>query len=199
MTIHENTIVYGRLCRALERLIKCDQFAKLIPEVRTNLVYAKVNANTPDDVLAVEGRITVVEGRPHPSGRPRFGASSHLARLILEVMKTKPEHNFGIKYRSCINFAFNDDIEEFLLRYVEEMGFRSVVVDRANEPDEVKTEEGASMGWKVQEAVRLAGGDIPKLIGDRGGMGKEPVFVLLGEHPLEVVNEVCEMAGELYG
>ena len=74
----------GRLCLALDQIEECREFASLIPEVRSNLVYAKKGARTRDDVLAVDGRITVVQGMPRAAGKPRFGASSHMARLLIE-------------------------------------------------------------------------------------------------------------------
>jgi hydroxymethylpyrimidine/phosphomethylpyrimidine kinase len=73
--------MYGRMAVALNILEGCQEFASIIPEVRTNLAYARANAKTRYEVLAIDGRITVVNGWPHAAGKPRFGASSHMARL----------------------------------------------------------------------------------------------------------------------
>jgi len=166
----------------------CKEFSPLIPEVRTNLVYSRPNPGSPEDVLAVDGRITVVGGMPHAAGRPRFGASSHMARLIMEVMKRDPA------YRAGVNFANDSRLAEWLEGYAAEKGWTYSVIDRRKEPDEIKEMEGSSMPWKVSEAIEAAGGRIPKLFYETGAVGKEPVTVLIGRDPLEVVREVCEIA-----
>lgn len=78
--------VLGCLLQALHKLEKSSPFAKLIPEVRVNLAYALPNAETPEDVAGIEGRITVVNGQPKASGSPQFGASDHMARAILQIL-----------------------------------------------------------------------------------------------------------------
>ena len=75
------------ITRALEIIQNSNQFAELIPEVRSNLVMAKKNAFTINDVAGVPGRITTVNGKAKAFMKPDWGASSHMARLILEVMK----------------------------------------------------------------------------------------------------------------
>jgi len=60
----------GKMALALDLIERCSEFTALIPEVRTNLVYTLPNAKTRDDVLAVEGRISVVNGLPHAAGKP---------------------------------------------------------------------------------------------------------------------------------
>jgi predicted fused transcriptional regulator/phosphomethylpyrimidine kinase len=76
MTIEEDIEMYGRMFIALEQIEGCQEFAALIPEVRTNLVYARPNSKSRYDVLAIDGRITVVNDMPHGAGKARFGASS---------------------------------------------------------------------------------------------------------------------------
>ena len=90
--------------KALVIIQNSDDMAELIPEVRSNLVMARKDASSIDDVVGVPGRITTVKGRPRAFMKPEFGASSHMARLILEVMKHDP------KRRSAINLRYNRDI-----------------------------------------------------------------------------------------
>ncbi len=86
----------GKMYQALEIIENCQEFASIIPEVRTNLVYSKENPQIPDDVLAIDGRITVVNGMPKAAGKPKFGASSHMARFIIECNKIDPSIKAGI-------------------------------------------------------------------------------------------------------
>jgi hydroxymethylpyrimidine/phosphomethylpyrimidine kinase len=68
------------------------------------------------------------------------------------------------------------------------------MIDRRDEPGEIRITEGLSMQWKVAEAVRAAGGRVPKIICDAGGMGKEPVCTIVGNEPVSVAREMCGIA-----
>jgi thiamine-phosphate diphosphorylase len=177
---------------ALDRIEACREFVSLIPEVRSNFVYAKEHASGRDDVLAVDGRITVVHHMPHAAGKPRFGASSHMARLLIEIRKVDPS------LRAGIDFANNPGLAAWLEQYCHERGWIFSVIDRRNEPEEIKSAEGASMPWKVGEAVRAAGGKAPKIFYETGAVGKEPVSVLVGHDPLEVADQICTLAQEYH-
>jgi hydrogenase maturation factor/predicted fused transcriptional regulator/phosphomethylpyrimidine kinase len=190
MKLDERIEIYGKMSLALEYIESCKEFASLIPEVRTNLVYAKTNPKTPEDVLAVEGRITVINGMPHAAGRLKFGASSHMARLIIEINRNDPS------IRAGINFACNPVLIKWLERYCEKKGWVFSVIDRSKEPEEVKQVEGASMPWKVKETIRAAGGRVPKVFYEAGAVGKEDLTVLLGKDPIEVAMDTCELAKE---
>jgi hydrogenase expression/formation protein HypE len=188
MRTDEQVEMYGRMCVAVDRLEGSREFAALIPEVRTNLVYAAEGAQTPDNVLAIDGRITVRSGMPHAAGKPRFGASSHMARLLIELMRVDPS------YRAGINFANDPEIAEWLDEYCRRRGWTFSVIDRSREPDEIRDAERASMPWKAAEAIRAAGGNVPKVFYETGAVGKEPVTVLVGSDPIQVVEEAIEIA-----
>lgn len=188
MDINEKIEMYGKMHIALECLEGCREFASLIPEVRANIVYAKPNPETVGDVLGIDGRITVLNGIPRAAGKARFGASNHMARLIIELNKVDPS------VRAGINFANNPDIAKWLEDYAKSKGWIFSVIDRGNEPNEVKQEEGASMPWKASEAIRVAGGRVPKIFYETGAVGKEPVSVLVGSEPVEIAKEMSEIA-----
>jgi hydroxymethylpyrimidine/phosphomethylpyrimidine kinase len=180
--------MYGKMSIALDQIEQCNEFASLIPEVRSNLVYARKDARTREDVLAIDGRITVVSHLPHAAGKPRFGASSHMARLIIEIQKYDPS------IRAGIDFVNTPDLTQWLAEYCKKNDWTFSVIDRRNEPEDIKQEEGASMPWKVQEAVRAAGGKTPGIFYETGAIGKEPVSVLVGKDPLEVADRICTIA-----
>ena len=73
------------------------------------------------------------------------------------------------------------------------------MIDRNREPEEIKETEGASMPWKVAEAIRAAGGRPPKIFYETGAVGKEPVSVLVGKDPIEVSEQICEIARLYHG
>lgn len=184
----EEVEMFGRMIMALQHIEGCKDFRLLIPEVRTNLVYAKPGAKGIDEVLGIDGRITVVNAAPHAAGRLRFGASSHMARLIIELNRRDPS------VRAGINFAAHPEFIEWLERYCEGKGWIFSYVDRSGEPVDLREVEGRSMPWKVQEVIKNAGGRVPKVFYETGGVGKEDVAVLVGRDPIEVAKQVCEIA-----
>lgn len=188
MEKYEEIEMFGKMYVALQYLEECKEFKSLIPEVRTNLVYAKSNPTSIEDVLGVDGRITVVEGTPRAAGKLRFGASNHMARLILELNKIDPA------IRAGINFICTPDLVKFLEEYCREKGYIFSFIDRSKEPDEIREKEGKSISWKVKEAVRNAGGKIPKIFYETGAVGKEDLTVIVGEEPIEVAKEACNIA-----
>jgi hydroxymethylpyrimidine/phosphomethylpyrimidine kinase len=173
---------------ALGEIESCREFTTLIPEVRTNMVFAHPHAKTPEDVMAVDGRITIVNSMPRAAGRVRFGASGHMARLVIELMKT------DLSVRAAIDFANPPGFSGWLSGYCTEQGWVTAMIDRKTEPAGLRETEGSSMQWKAQEAVRVAGGIVPKIICDAGGMGKEPVCIIVGNEPIRVARDVCGIA-----
>lgn len=178
----------GRMMIALEEIEACREFVSLIPEVRTNMVFAQPHAKNSDEVMAVDGRITITNGMPRAAGRIRFGASSHMARLIIELMKTDPS------VRAGIDFANPSGFSDWLSDYCTKQGWVSTMIDRKAEPAKLRIAEGSSMQWKAAEAVRAAGGRVPKIICDAGGIGKEPVCIIVGNEPIGVAQDLCEIA-----
>lgn len=189
----EETIeMQGRMKIAVEMIENCRPFALLVPEVRTNFVYCRDAPKDRMDVLAVEGRITVVGGMPRASGPIRYGASSHMARFMIRVHEAFPS------IRAGINFANDPKLTRFLEEYCRQRGWLLVPIDRSHEPDEIKEAEEASMPWKAGEVIRLSAGRPPKVIYENGAVGKEPVTALLGSDPIEVAREMCELANAYF-
>ena len=180
-------MVPGNLAEAVEMLRNCPEFSHLVPEVRVNLVYALPEAKTPEEVAAIDGRITVVRGLPHASGMPQWGASDHMARLIIEVRRYDPAINAGI------NFKCDKTLIEVVKEYCSEQGILFGWIDRSQEPAEVTEQDGTSMPWKIKYLASNYGG-IPRLFYEGEGWGKEPLFVALGTDAVEVVGIAIEIA-----
>lgn len=179
--------VLGNLVSAVTMLQSCPEFTPLIPEVRVNLAYALPGAKTPQQVAAVEGRITAVGGMPHTSGIPAWGASDHLARRILEVRKYETEIN------AAINFKCDRVIIEVVQRYCSQRGLLFGWLDRSEEPQDIMESDGASMPWKIKQLVKKYGA-LPRLFYEGASCGKEPLFLALGKDAVEVASMVIEIA-----
>ncbi len=188
MDLSEKIDMTGRLYLGLEQIESCMEFSALIPQVRTNFVYASKESTDPEDVLAVDGRITIVDKYPKAAGKIKFGASHYMAYLILEIRKADPE------IRCAIDFANSPEIVDFLKDYCKEKGWIFSGIDRHLEPESIREQERASMPWKITEAIKAAGGKVPKVFYETGAAGKEPVSILVGKDPLEVAEQICELA-----
>jgi len=184
----EKDVILGNLVRAVQILESSEYFGLLMPEVRVNLVYSMENATSPKDVAGIDGRITLVSGRVKAAGYPKFGASDHMARLIIEVRK------YDRRYRAGINFAWTPEISTFLEEYCKKMGWDYAGIDRSLEPKEFSSVEGMSMPWKIKTLVEMCGGKVPKIFYEGPGLGKEPLTVLLGKDAVEVATDVVEIS-----
>ena len=179
--------ILGNLAQAVNNLQGCREFSRLMPEVRVNLVYALPGAVSGRQVAAVDGRITVVRGYPFASGSPDWGASDHMARLIIEARKYNPGVNAGI------NFKCNSEIIILVKKYAMENNLVFGWIDRTREPADVSARDGSSMPWKIKQLVDKAG-RLPDIFYEGDGWGKEPLFVLLGIDAVSVVKNATDIA-----
>jgi predicted fused transcriptional regulator/phosphomethylpyrimidine kinase len=183
----ERDVILGNIAAAINKLEKCADFALLIPEVRVNLAYALPGAKSRRDVAAIDGRITAVRGFPHAAGFPAFGASDHMARLIIEVRKYTPQINAGI------NFKYDKTVEDIAREYCSEQQWLFGWIDRSREPAEVVQQDGTSMPWKIKDLVTRSKGT-PRLFYEGEGWGKEPLFVAIGNDAVEVTQIAIAIA-----
>jgi hydroxymethylpyrimidine kinase / phosphomethylpyrimidine kinase / thiamine-phosphate diphosphorylase len=151
----------------------------LIPEVQMNLGYAVPNAGGTEDIVAFPGRIGHHQGKVVIKSEARFGASSHVARLILTYMKVFPF------MRACANLRYSKEI----ITRAEERGLAVVFVDRAREPAVLKEEEGRSLDFIVEEALKGVSSP-PDIVFDEGDTGKEPIVRLFARDPDELLHKM---------
>jgi len=163
---------------AVHKLLK-GMDTRLIPEVGSNIVYALPHARTPEDVAAVEGRIVRLKGRAHAVGPVAFGASNHVARIVLTAMK------FDSAVRSAANIRYSPE----LVAECENMFLSVRSFDRASQPPGVKT-----MDWGVASCCKEG---VPDVIYDKGAVGKEPMIRLLGEEPGVIVNNILKLSARI--
>jgi len=145
-----------------------------IPEVGCNIGYALPKAKTHRDVCAIDGRIVRTSTGPHRCGPVQFGASKHIASIILASMKIHPH------IRSVMNIKYSHETLDVCKK--TELSISSF--DRSDEPPEV-----SSMDWGTTTALKQSK-LCPDLIYDTGGMGKEPMIRILGTDPKEIVTKL---------
>jgi hydroxymethylpyrimidine/phosphomethylpyrimidine kinase len=157
------------------------------PEVGINIAMALPYAESLEDVAAIPGRIMRAFSGVRSSSPPDFGASSHLARYILEVIKYDPTK------RAAINIKFSEKILDTL----GGKGLKISSYDRSEEPEEIKRIEGMSIPWGVKVAIEKAG-YVPDVIYHKGDVGKEPMIVLIGEDAITLAKIVVEIAHSVH-
>lgn len=175
------------LKKALDRL-KQARCGILIPEIQSNLGYGLPHALQSEDVAAVPGRIVRVGDRAETLHDPEFGASSHVAGIILTAMNHDPA------FRSAMALRFSEET----VKVCEQAGYAVGSFSRTDEPEEVKLREGSSLNWGTHEVI-VRMGRVPDIIFDRGGMGKEPIIRVLGRSPDEVVDKALTILEQLKG
>jgi thiamine-phosphate diphosphorylase len=183
------TGILGNVCLAINDLEKCRDFSFLMPEVRVNIVYALPGAKDGRQVAAIDGRITVVNGFPHASGLPKWGASDHMARLVIEARN----HNMNVN--AGINFKCDKEIIAVVKAYAGKKGLKFGWIDRTTEPGEAAEVDGQSIPWKVRYLISQYG-SVPDLFYEGDGWGKEPLFFALGANAVSVVRTAREIAAE---
>lgn len=160
--------------------------ATLTPEVQINIGMALSYASNYNDVAAVPGRIVKTDQGLRASGSPWFGASRHVARTIMAIMRHDP------KVRAGMNIRYSEE----LVRICEGLGLVTSFYDRREEPPEVKAREGMTTVWGAEQAVKRIG-KVPDAIYHLGDWGKEAMITLLGKSAVEVANTAVKIAIEL--
>ncbi|MCD6512063.1 MAG: bifunctional hydroxymethylpyrimidine kinase/phosphomethylpyrimidine kinase [Thermoplasmata archaeon] len=168
--------------RAINKLKKMNSFHKMIPEVGTNFAYSlpKEYAKGIGGIAAIDGRISKGMDGMIMAGSIRFGASRHLARVLLKAMEYDEEQ------RSVINIKFDRKI----IKRAEKI-FTVSSYDRREEPDEIKAKEGATLPWGVETAIKKVK-KFPDMIYHEGDVGKEPMILVFGKNPEQVVKKLMK-------
>ncbi len=164
---------------ALDLIRKSPGFSDLIPEVGCNIAMGIPDASSVSDVAAVSGRIVRLKNEPHAVGCIAFGASSHIARIVLTAM------HYNDLMRASMNIRYSEEA----LFACKNIGFSIASFRREDEPEGVST-----MEWGVSDAIKRAG-KVPDVIYDKGGIGKEAMIRLLGCDAVEVAGKAIKIAG----
>ena len=164
-------------------LLKEKKIGNLVPEVQSNLGMALPYAEKIEDVAAVPGRIIRFGDTVATVSDPEFGASQHIAKIILTVMRYQSD------MKSAMNIRYSEDTVE----RCKNIGLRVRYFDRRKEPDHVKEAEGSSLEWVMENSLKEEKG-IPDVVYDTGDIGKEPMVRILGKDAREVVGKVLRIA-----
>ncbi len=158
--------VLARLQEAARLVVNLD-LRSLTPEVHINLAQALPGAGTPEDIAAFPGRFVPLPGRTHPAAPPTFGASEHLAGLMLKLLPLQPELPAicNLRYSALVAGAMERlDWEPVRLRHAE---------------------------GDLEVPATTPAGDV---LVDEGGFGREPALYVLGRDGRQVMERVALLA-----
>ena len=150
--------------------------------MQSNIGVGLPGAQKAEDVAAIPGRIVKNGNDIFTVVAPQFGASQHVAKIVLTAM------HFDPAMCAVMNIKFSD----LILKACKKMKFRIASFDRAKEPKSVKQKEGSSLEWGTHKAITDCG-YVPDIIYDLGGQGKEEMIRVLARDIGELVEKVLKI------
>jgi hydroxymethylpyrimidine/phosphomethylpyrimidine kinase len=174
--------LFLELSQSIDKFIRIKNISARIPECQTNFVFSKKNPKTEQDVMGISGRIVKSGNNAIQAGSLQYGASKHVANAVLTLNKKFP------KIRSAINLK----MEKETINALKKNGFRIKNYDRTKEPNNTKNTEGSSIIWGMNKVLK--GTKIPPdAIYHNGDFGKEPMILIFGNSPKNVVKKISTL------
>lgn len=138
--------------------------ASFVPNVGSNVGTVLPGGTDVSDVAAIPGRIYAIGGRVEVPANPEFGASRHVATLLLAATAIDPAR------RGAVNIATDDRLlDAARSRDIEPLEFDADYEDR---------HDRLEARFREREAV-------PDVVFHRGAFGIEPITYVLGENGTE--------------
>ena len=153
---------------------------KMIPECQTNFVFAKKNPRGVMDVLGVSGRLVKSGKEVVTAGEIVYGGSQHVGTAVIQVNKKFPE------IRSGLNIKYDTKI----ISKAKKSKFTVLRYDRNKEPKKSKQKENSSISWGISSSLNAKS---PDIIYHKGDLGKEPMILIFGKNPDDVVKKASKI------
>jgi hydroxymethylpyrimidine/phosphomethylpyrimidine kinase len=154
----------------------------IIPECQTNFVYSKEKIKTIQDILGVSGRIVKSGKDVIVAGSIEYGGSKHVASALLEIRKKFPQ------IRAAVNIKY----DPHLIHLGQKNGFVVKSYNRVREPSNIKRKEDKSVSWGIKQAIKNSYIP-PDMIFHKGDLGKEPMTIIFGTNPRQVVEKISKI------
>jgi hypothetical protein len=170
--------VLGEIRCAVSLLESTPEFYEMVPQVFSNIVMGIEGANGVADVAGIPGRLVKIRGKIRALMDPEFGASGHLAKLLIIIMTRNP------KYRALMNVRYDKGV----LDSIKKLNLKNAVLRREGEYH-------ATEDQLYRFAEKALGKDksINVLI-DEGGFGLEPNAYIFGESASKVADRVVRIS-----
>jgi len=179
--INEQDQIRIKLSNAINEFTKIKNIYKNIPECQTNFVYAQQKPKSIKEILGISGRIVKSEKDVIIAGDLSYGGSKHVATALLTVNKKFP------KIYSAINLKYQ---KETILK-IKKLKLTIYGYDRKLEPKNVKI-KGSTIEWGIKTAIKDSKKS-PDIIYHKGDFGKEPMIILFGETPDQIIKKIMKI------
>ena len=153
---------------------------KVIPECQSNFVFAKKNPKNITDVLGISGRLVKSGKEVVTAGEIVYGGSQHVGTAVIQVNKKFPD------IRSGLNIKYDPKI----ISKAKKSKFTVLTYDRSKEPKKSKQKENSSISWGISNTLNAKS---PDIIYHKGDIGKEPMILIFGKNPGEIIQKVSKL------
>lgn len=174
----DRTGAIAQVAEAVRLLESSRAFVSVMPEVSVNLAYAPSDSGLPEDVVAVPGRIVRVKGSAKAMLPPEFGASRHMARVLLLMMSRRQGT------RAALNLRYDAKMR----RVIRKLGLRALEIGEY-QPSVSEDRMVTELASKLANA--RPGFDA---VVDPGGKGVEPNLYLFARSATEVASLAVKIA-----
>jgi len=145
-----------------------------IPAVGLNIASCNVGATSTNDVAAFAGRITMVDGVLRHHETPSFGASKHLANLLLDIHQREQSKTSVLNIRPPTKSKAVDT--EKVRKACEQLGYSFALAPKAEITSETNRFD---------------------VLLDEGDFGWEPTLYIVAHNPLELVDRTHQLTALL--
>ena len=170
-----------KLSEGISDFIQIKNIYKNIPECQTNFVFSKENPKSIKDILGISGRIVKSGKDVIVAGDLMYGGSKHVASALLIMNKKYP------KICSAINLKY----QNVTISKIKKSKMIVSSYDRSQEPENVKI-KGSTIKWGIKHAIKNSK-TIPDVIFHKGDYGKEPMIIVFGENPDDVLRKILKI------
>jgi predicted fused transcriptional regulator/phosphomethylpyrimidine kinase len=168
----EREKVIEKLDNAVSELLQNPGFISLVPKIGTNIVYALSHASSVIEVAGLRERIHNISKKKKIVDDIEFGASLHMATVVLEAIKKDPS------LRAAINLRGGEDIVIGL----EKIGIDLMILLRGKTDDVCPVVSYLKKSERIHQAYFHPGG--PSI---------EPTTTIIGRTPRDLVETVSEL------
>ena len=177
----QNNSINLELSNAIAKFVEIKNIYKNIPECQTNFVYSKQKPKSTKEILGISGRIVKTGKDVVVAGDLIYGGSKHVATALLTINKKFPQ------ICSAINLKYQN---QTMLK-IKKSKLLVSSYDRSKEPKNVKTKH-STIEWGIKSAIKNSTKP-PDIIYHEGDFGKEPMIMVFGETPDNVLKKILKI------
>ncbi|MBA4718130.1 MAG: bifunctional hydroxymethylpyrimidine kinase/phosphomethylpyrimidine kinase [Nitrosopumilus sp.] len=179
--IREYDKINSELSAAITKFVEIKNVYKNIPECQTNFVYSKPKPKSTEDILGISGRIVKTGKYVELAGNLTYGGSKHVATAVLTMNKKFPQ------ICSAINLKYQNST----ISKIKKSKLIVSSYNRSQEPKNVKL-KSSTIEWGIKSVIKNSK-KVFDVIYHEGDFGKEPMIIVFGENPNNVLKKVLKI------